>query len=514
MFSYTTFRGDNRMFESLEGAVTRARDVWLAMTLNQKVISGGVIAAFLAVAIWMSSLGGMQKYTVLSAQLDPKDAAEITKVLDQKKIPYKITQNGAAIEVPSDQADRLKMELSAQGLPGRGIVGYEILDTTNFAMSDFLQKVNYRRALEGELSRTLCTLDVVENASVKIAIPEQSLYTDNRQPTTASVTLDLRRGQGLPDRSVEAVTNLIASSVEGLDPENVTVIDTRGNLLTRPNRDTLAMMSSTQMETKVTVDRYLADKLKSILDGAFGTGKALVTVNADLDFDQLQRTTTTFDQERSAIRSEERLSVENPAEQGGSEENVVTNYETGNVVESIVKSPGNIAKLTVSVMLDGRDSTYTDDRGRSHTAKVPWTVAELASIRTISENAVGYSPDRGDRLVVEYLDFTSNDPGENGDDMAVRAAVVEGVKSISTGLVILAGLAIFFFIVRTIARSLDPTRIKLPSEADFERKKQELTKVEEEEEETEKSVLVRKLVTRAVKDPEMIAKSIKTFYRE
>lgn len=501
------------MFEAVEGAMSRVKDVWLAMTLNQKVISGGVVAALLVVAVWMSTIGGMEKYTVLSAQLDPKDAAEIAQVLDQKKIPFKVTQNGTAIEVPSDQADRLKMELSAQGLPGRGIVGYEILDSTNFAMSDFLQKVNYRRALEGELCRTLRTLDAVEDASVKIAIPEPSLYTDDRQPTTASVTLRLRRGRTLPDQSVEAVTNLVASSIEGLEPDNVTVVDTRGNLLTKPNRDALAMMSSTQMETKVNVDRYLADKLKGLLAGAFGSGNALVTVNADLDFDQAQRTTTTYDQDKSAIRSEERLSVENPAEQGGSEENVVTNYETGSVVENIVTSPGGISKLTVSVMLDSRDSTFTDDRGRAQTVQVPWSATELASVRTICENAVGYNPDRGDRLVVEYLEFSGGEEAGR-EDMAVRAAVVEGVKSVSTGLVILAGLAMFFFIVRTIARSLDPTRIKLPSEADFERKKQELTKVEDEEEETEKSVLVRKIVTRAIKDPETIAKSLKTFYRE
>ncbi|MHB9031050.1 MAG: hypothetical protein ACYC9O_19960, partial [Candidatus Latescibacterota bacterium] len=131
------------MFESLAGAATRLREVWVGMTLNQRVVSGGIIAALLFVAVWMSTLGNMQKYTVLSAQLDPKDASEITALLDQRNIPYKITQNGAAIEVPADQADRLKMELSAQGLPGRGIVGYEILDTTNFGMSDFLQKVNY-----------------------------------------------------------------------------------------------------------------------------------------------------------------------------------------------------------------------------------------------------------------------------------------------------------------------------------------------------------------------------------
>ncbi len=502
------------MFQTIERAVARVRDVWNAMSLNQKVISGAVLAALLLVTVWLSTLSGIaSKYTVLSAQLDPKDAVEITRILDQKKIPYRVAQNGSAIEVPSDQADRLKMELSAQGLPGSGIVGYEILDSTNFSMSDFLQKVNYRRAMEGELARTLCTLEAVEDASVKIAIPEPSLYSDSQQPTTASAMLKLRRGRTLPDRSVEAITNLIASSIEGLDPQNVTVVDTRGSLLTRPNRDALAMMSATQMEMKVTVDRYLSDKIRTMLDGAFGPGKALVMVNADLNYDQLERTSTTYDQEKSAIVSEERLEVTNSTEEGGGEENTVTNYNTGSVVEKLAKSPGGISKLTVSVMLDGRDSTAVDAKGKSNIVKVPWTAAQLASIRTISENAVGFSPERGDRVDIEYMEFSGADEGR-GERMAVKDTIVEAVRAFSTGLAILAALGILFLIVRTITRSLDPTRIKLPSEADFEKKKAELTKVEEEVSETEKSVLVRKIVSRAIKDPEMIAKSLKTFYRE
>lgn len=501
------------MFESLMGAVARVRSVWDGMTLNQKVISGACIAALLVVSAWMLTLGGIERYTILSAQLDPQDASEIASFLDKQKVSYKITQNGTAIEVPSGQADRLKMELSAQGLPGRGIVGYEILDTTNFGMSDFLQKVNYRRALEGELCRTLLTLEAVEDARVKIAIPEQSLYTDTRQATTASVTLKLRRGKSLPDRSVEAVTNLVASSIEGLDPENVTVVDTRGNLLTRPNRDALAAMSSTRMEMKVNVDRYLTEQLKTLLDGAFGAGKALVTVNADLDFDQIERKITSYDQDRSAIRSEERLTT--TGANGESEENTVTNYETGSVVENISESPGNISKLTVSVMLDRRDSTYADEKGKPKVMKVPWTEAQIAAVRTVCENAVGYNPERGDRLVVEPMEFgAETESGGGGRDMAIKAAVVESMRILSTGLVIVAALGMLLFFARTIARSLDPTRIKIPSEADFERKKAELAKEQDEEVETEKSVLVRRLVTRAMKDPETIAKSIKTFYRE
>lgn len=501
------------MFEIFERVLVRVRDIWTDMTLNQKVISGGVIAAFLIAAVWITTLGTVTKYTVLFAQIESKDAGEITSYLEQKKIPYKVSQNGTAIEVPAGRADRLKMELSTQGLPSSGIVGYEILDATNFGMPDFLLKINYRRAMEGELCRTLRTLESVEDAKVKIAIPEPSLYTETSQPTTASVTLKVKRGRTISDRSVLAITNLIASSVVGLDPQNVTVVDTRGNLLTKSGRDSLAMLSSTQMELKIQADKYLADKVKSLLDGAFGAGKALVTVNAELDFDRLERKTTTYDASKSAPVSEERVSVTNPAAEGGEEENVVTNYEVGSVVENIVKSPGTITKLTVSVMLDSRDSTVVDAQGRSQTVKVPWTPAQLASLRTISENAVGYNPDRGDRLVVEYMDFGGREEESEKRGLEVRAALVENFQVLTTGLVILAALAVLYLIVRIISRSLDPSRLSNLLEADFAKKKAELIQIGEEKSETERSIMIRKIIAKAIKDPEAIARGLKTFYR-
>ena len=502
------------MFEMFGRAAARVREIWASMTLNQRVVSGALLVALLIAAVWMASLGSVTKYTVLFAQVESKDAGDILSFLDQRKIPYKVTQNGSAIEVPADRADRLKLELSAQGLPGSGIVGYEILDTTNFGMPDFLLKINYRRAMEGELCRTLRTLDAVEDAKVKIAIPEPSLYTETRQPTTASVTLKIKRGRTIPDRSVEAITNLIASSIVGLDPKNVTVVDTRGNLLTKPNRDSLSMLSSTQMELKMQVDKYLADKVKAMLDGAFGADKALVTVYAELDFDRMERKTTTYDPNKSAPVSEERVSVTNSGGQGGEEENTVTNYQVGSVVENLVKSPGNVTKLTVSVMLDGRDSTVVDNRGRRSIVQVPWTPVQLASLRTISENAVGYNSDRGDRLVVEYMEFGGRmEEGARGG-LELRATLVESFRALTTGLVILAALAVLFFIVRIIASSLDPSRLNIPIEAEYQRKKAEALQMEEEEGiESEKSVIIRKIVSRAIKDPEAIAKGLKTFYR-
>ena len=197
------------MFEMLERLILRLREVWAKMTLNQKVVTGGVLAALLLSSLYISTLSQrMIRYTVLIAQLDAVSTNEIITNLEQQNIPYRITQGGTAVEVPAELADRLKIQFAAQGLLERGIVGYEILDTTNFGMSDFLQKVNYKRALEGELGRTLRTLDAVEFARVHLVIPEPSLYTETAEPPTASVVISLKRGKSLTPQSVEAIANL------------------------------------------------------------------------------------------------------------------------------------------------------------------------------------------------------------------------------------------------------------------------------------------------------------------
>ncbi|MCE5249595.1 flagellar M-ring protein FliF [bacterium] len=503
------------MFELLERVLSRFKDVWVKMTLNQRVISGAVIVAIIGVAIFLVSLSGnMIQYSLLFAELNPQSASEIVSILEQQNVPYKLTRNGTAIEVPADRVDRLKIDLVTQGLPSEGIVGYEILDTTNFGMSDFLQKVNYQRALMGELRKTLRTLDEIEDANVHLNIPEPTLFTENVQKPTASVTLKLRRGRTLAPSTVQALTNLVGSAT-GIAPGDVTIVDTRGTLLTKPSMDEMAMLSSTQMEMKVKADQYLAEKVKTILDGAFGAGIALVTVNSELNFDRVERTTTTYSQDTSAILSEEREEETNPTTEGGGREHTVTNYNTGNTVENFVVSPGNISRLTVSVMIDAKDSTWVDENGERQVAKVSWTDAERSQIRTICENAVGYDAGRGDRLEVVALPFGTREYEEAaGERLTFRAAIIDSVQAIGMIVVILVGLLIFYVLLRQIARSLDPSKVSLQIDKILEKEKKAIVEEEEVEVESEKATLIRKIISKASMDPEITAKTIRTIYRE
>jgi flagellar M-ring protein FliF len=505
------------MFEMLERLLGRLRNVWDGMNLNQKVVSGGVLAASLIAALYISTLSDkMLNYTVLFAQLDAQSASQITASLEQDNIPYRLTQGGTAIEVPVSEADRLKIDFIAEGLPESGIVGYEILDTTNFGMSDFLQKVNYKRALEGELSRTLRAIDEIKNAHVLLVIPEPSLFAETANPPTASVVLTLKSNRTLPKSKVEAIANLVASAaVEGLDPRDVTILDNRGVQLSEPVKDELAMESGTIMELKFSYEQRLADRVKSMIDGAFGAGIALIVVNADLDFDRIERMTTAYDQSASAIASENRREVTNPAADGGGEEETTTNYETGNIVETLIRTPGsNVRRLSVSVMIDGRETQSVDEDGETVVEKVPWSAAELASIRAISETAVGYDVDRGDRIEVVHMDFDAREYEAAGGGLTIGAAITEIIGAVATGVAIIVALGILYFIVKNIVNTLDPEKIKMKADKQF---RKEILSSEVEEEEivpSERSEIIRKIITRAAAEPEMTAKTIKSIYRE
>lgn len=503
------------MFEMFERFFERLRQVWNGMTLNQRVVTAAVGAAILVSALFISSLSDrMVDYTVLFAQLDAQSASQITARLDQQGVKYRLTQGGTAIEVPAEMADKLKIDFVAEGLPGSGIVGYEILDTTNFGMTDFLQKVNYKRALEGELRKTLRTIDEIQDARVHLVIPEPSLFTEAARPPTATVVLDLKRSRSLSQDKVEAIAGLVASAaVEGLDPADVTIVDTSGNQLSRPKRDELAMQSNTVMELKFAFEQRMAERVKSMIDGAFGSGIALVTVNADLDFDRIERETTSYSQENSAIVSENRREVTNPTADGGGEEESTTNYETGSMVERLIRAPGsNVRRLSVSVMIDGREERSVGDNGEEVINKVPWSPEELARIQAISETAVGYNPDRGDRIEVVNMAFGTREPEIVSGDLTIKAAIVEGVQAAVTGVAIIVALWLFYMIIRSIINTLDPARIKIDAEAEF--KKLMPTTEEEQEIPSERSEIIRKIIQKASTDAELTAKTIKSIYRQ
>lgn len=287
------------------------------------------LVVLIGVMIW----AGRTDYAILYSGLDPKDAGGIAEKLREMKVDFRLENGGTTVLVPSRKTQELRIEFASLGLPRSGEMGYEVFDKTNIGMTDFVQKLNYHRALEGELARTICQIEGVEQARVHVVIPEPALFQEDKKETTASVVLRLAPHISLTKRQVQGIAYLVAYSIEGLTIHNVNIIDATGNILTDSMDPSQAIQAtSRQLELQRDVERYLREKAQSLLDGILGGGKSEVRIAVAMNFDQVERTKESYDPEKSSIRSEQRSEVTSSGGQaspggGNSEENNTTNYE-------------------------------------------------------------------------------------------------------------------------------------------------------------------------------------------
>ena len=246
------------------------------LTLIQKVVLVGVALGVIAAIIALVSFVNRPSYATLFNNLNPQDASKIVDKLKEKNIPYALEDGGKSIMVPKLQVYDLRLSLAGEGLPQSSVIGYEIFDRTNLGVSDFVQKVNYRRALEGELARTILQLDEVEAARVHLVVPDKVLFKEDEKPATASVVLKLKSGKAPKREAVQGIAHLVSSSIEGLEASNVTIVDSRGMLLSddvKPN--SVSALTATQYELQQKVEQYLAQKAQALLESVVGSGNAL-----------------------------------------------------------------------------------------------------------------------------------------------------------------------------------------------------------------------------------------------
>ncbi|HWR83008.1 MAG TPA: flagellar basal-body MS-ring/collar protein FliF, partial [Candidatus Deferrimicrobium sp.] len=267
-------------------------------------VAAGIVVGTIFVIGWVDGV----TYARLYSDLEESEAGEVIAYLTDNNIPYKLSDGGRSISVPSDQVYKTRISLASEGLPRSGNIGYSIFDKNNFGMTDFLLDLNYRRALEGELTRTIMQLSEIQAARVHIVIPKDRLFKEAQKEATASVVLKLKHGSALSGRQIAGITHLIASSVEGLRPDKITIVDYEGNLLTSgQSSDPLAGLSTSQLQVRQQVEQYLEGKAQTMLDNVLGRGKSVIRVTAELNFQQLEKTSETYDPNSLAVRSEERL---------------------------------------------------------------------------------------------------------------------------------------------------------------------------------------------------------------
>jgi flagellar M-ring protein FliF len=441
-----------------------------------------VAAGVYAFSQWQREAGFRPLYNGLS----PEDAALVVQKLKESSTPYRLTNNGATITVPEDRVAEVRLEMAGAGLPKNGRIGFELFDKTNFGITEFAEHVNYRRALEGELERSVMSVAEIEQARVHISLPQESVFLEQRQPAKASVLVKIRQGASLPETAIPAITNLIASAVEGLAPENVSLLDMRGNLLNKPKRIGASADDSSVavLEYRHKVEQDLVAKLDSTLEPVVGAGRFRTAVSADCDMNSGEESEESFDPTHSVMVSSQKTedtstqarpasgvpgtasslpdTSPHPPQNGSSTsrrtENI--NYQSGHTIKRTVLPQGNIRRLSVSVLLD--HDVHFENGKRVLAAPTP---ERIKAIHDLVAAAAGLNTERGDQLIVESLPFEStlnlDDPSAPATPApaAQKKTPVEQIKSdpklameLGGGAVALIG-GIIFLIVKMRGRS-------------------------------------------------------------
>jgi flagellar M-ring protein FliF len=392
---------------------------------------GGTLIGLIVMTAWTSG----HDYQTLYSNLEQEDAGAILEKLKEKKIPYRIAANGSAIQVPKEQVQEVRMELASLGLPQGSGVGFEIFDNTKLGMTEFVQNVNYQRALQGELSRTINRFEEVESSRVHIVMAERSLFVESEKQATASVVLKLRRGKWLGKGQVQGIVHLVSSSISGLKPENVTVVDSSGKVLSGyTDKSIIGKANVEQLEYKDKLERNLENRVKSMLETALGPDKAIVRLTASLDFKRSEKTEELYLPKNQVVRSEQVLSiaaddkekkpqgipgvVSNMTDRGkGStkkgldqdflKQDRTVNYEIGKVTSHTIEPVGKLTRISVAVVVDGNYEVMEMGDGKKEWKYLPRPEEEMEKLSNIVKRAVNFDPKRGDQVEVINIPFES-----------------------------------------------------------------------------------------------------------
>ena len=425
---------------------------------------------------------------LLYTELDQHDSAAIAQKLEALKIPYEVDSSGSLIRVPSDQVGKLRMMMAADGLPKGGSIGYEIFDQKEgFGTTSFVQNINQLRAVEGELARTIGALDPIASARVHLVLPQRELFSHATQTATASIFLKTRNGAVLSREQIAAIQHLIAAAVPQLQPNQVSIVDDRGNLLARPSGNTAdggSGGSDDQDDMRRQFEQAQARKVEDLLSQTLGYGKVRAQVSADLDFDKITTSSEIYDPDSQVVRSTQSSNEDSTnAEGGGGSVSVANNlptnpqqianggggggasnknnhteetinYEINKTVRNHVRESGQIRHMSVAVVVDG---TYkTSDDGKTSTY-VPRSDDEMAKIKELVRSAVSLDTSRGDTLEVDNMQFAQGDTDKassSSSDLLMGIPRADIFHAVETLILAVIGLLVVLLVVRPILRKV------------------------------------------------------------
>lgn len=437
------------MRDNLLAFFVQVRDFWQRLTVAQKaVLSAAVALSILAMVVGIV-LTTRPVFSSLYTNLSTEDAAAIVKKLDEIKIPYQVAPDGSAILVPKESVDQMRLKLASEGLP-LGSVGYEIFDKTSYTLTDFQQKIQLKRALQGELERTIGQLAEIERARIHIVIPEPELFEEKEKDATASVVVKLKSGERLSPSQIKGIVHLVAHSVEGLKTDNVEVIDIHGNVLS----DSIGKpFGTTKLEAQKEYERHLKRSIESMLERVLGPDKAVARVTAYLDFSKKEENSEIYRPvvgkegiPRSEQSVEEKFKGTGVAPGGvpGVTSNIpgypgasqgeyqrreqTTNYEVSKIKSHVLQAPGDVLRLSVAIIVD--------------TAQTNLTPRRISELQKVAGAAVGIDAKRGDQIEVIGMAFSTEiDDKERAERMREMRILYEKVAI----LLVLGFLILFLF---------------------------------------------------------------------
>ena len=453
--------------------------LWNDLSSAQRAVVTAFVALAVVVGTFTALIASRPRMAVLFSGLASEDAGAIVQRLNDEKVQYQLSGDGGTVEVPADKVYDLRLKMATQGLPQGGSVGFELFDKSSFGMSEFTEKMNYQRAIQGELTRTICQLRPVMSARVHISIPQDNVFTSEQEPAKASVALKLRRGMPLSDEQVGGVVHLVSSAVEGLKPDNVDVIDQDGNVLSAGMAGAGGALSANQLKLKRQYENEVAQNLQSMLTRIVGPDKAVVRVSADIDLDQKQTTAETYEPApagqapggaqtpapsgQAGVMASQETSSETysgtavppallgnaarSASAGGDKYNRSTTtaqYQVSRTTEQTVFAPGNLKRLSVAVLVDKSVSS-----------------SQVSSIRQAVTTAAGINQTRGDQVTVQAVAFDTSTQKQVDKEMAAasRNELIGTVAKNGGAVILLIG---FLVVLRSIVTGI---KVQAPSVA-------------------------------------------------
>jgi len=451
---------------------------WANRSMAQRMLLAGLAGSMVIAFLVMIYFLNQPDMRVLYSNMAPEDASRVVGLLKASKTPYELRDNGTTVLVPADAVYEQRLRVAGEGvMHGQG-VGFELFDQLKVGQTDFVQRINYTRALQGELARTITEFPQIEKARVHLVLPQKSLFIEEQQKASASVVLTLKRGQKLDAKQLQGIVNLVVMSVEGLTPERITITDTTGQSLYQPRGDGgMEGMTTTQFEYKNTFESNVENRIEQLLTPIVGPGRSIVKVNADLDFSQRTVRKELYDPNVTVVRSEQKseestsgtaavdangstttprgggAAVPNTNFQGagysGTEstqksnrQQSTTNYEINKEEQNVVTPVGDLKRQSIAVIVDG---TYEPNKDGKSFTFVPRKAEELERIKQVVARAAGLDSSRGDEIQVSSFEFGAPD---GSDQPSLLQTMLDYAQRL--GKPFLNGLLIFLFLILVV----------------------------------------------------------------